>query len=1580
MSDNGSRRPRNTNPDRDRLVRQNSVLNSDPLNPADSENDGRIGPSYSIEGEFTSTGILPRDERSNAAAIADEIINDEESARGLSEDEFLFRIVNNSPGPAPHYFAEQNHNIYHLSTVVYIQGVDVSRWLVGNMSYNEGINDNPTTVTFTLDNTFNRFTLTPENFSNQWRLAKDEKYSEWEKKQIYDFKSQSNVNPADTLSGGLRFPLEHYGSIFHFMDPIRIWIRNPAAGYEADEWIPKFTGYIVSKSRTSEYIDSSSTISIVAQDIRMRMSKMRVNDNTVLAILPGEAITSAASPFDSSFFGPVNVQEDRGFFKDLTVSSSRYENPWVNLNLPQLIQALTFAENAQDVINEANSPRDIEQLRNRKNELENELSRLPPGSDEALSVQSQLSAVNSRLNTYDRDVSQNRADRARSEGRSGNTRDRALSVESIQLREGGSRLGGMTRGLFPSSSESTRLPEDTQDRRNFLEDWYSLCFFGTPVREILDNEGRTGNLVLGRANHRYWTLSEVRSAGALTKTDHAWRPDAQMVHLIEPSSGSPGDPIFRNVSVLKSSLSNSRNWTNRLQLLVDACETIDYRFWVTGCGDLVFEFPQYDFLPSDYGSWSGVLTIDGHLLHDSFDNETKNMTTVVVATGSFTGLANIPNPTSAELFAPSKLAVGVWSAALVARHGINVEVVSFPQISTTEDGLGRLRQLATLHFQKLLALADRYDADIIFRPWLLPNKPVFFKRAARYALIDEIQNSVPVNTGNLGGGNPSTSLSLTYSRGIDPFGIPRYITGGPSQAVFFGQREGTSVVTQIERRARIIAESIDRFNRGEALTTRAFAELREELGGFLPLGNDVFNVIDVPLNIEDIESGAIEGDIQSVQQSIFSAQNAIRETLANPNLTESDALEQVNRLRGVLISLADRLEQLGVDSIPLVDGSVGTLPWHGGSGVRDTEYIPPSDRSRDVSQPDELGGCVLDNYRFSSPLGKAQSSVYRRLVRTSSQQETRSLTGDTDPQEEVQPSGRFPRNILKVNDQSNFAIFPVGTGERVYAIADGIVREVDFDSNRIVIDHNDGFVSLYNGISPEVSERQEVKRNEIVGSTTSFGVNEYGCPVLEFRLGTYTGDSSRLNEDEVIGYIKGKYSESRLPLTGRDALWLARSCIGEEYAASRAGNLGDRAARARAIIICYLQRMAYLNDARLRSRPQKSPLTLYEHVVGNPGSSGHSQPVAVQWVGRGDPSLVQRREIIRSLEWENIDPNLRNMIIGFFRGDEPLQLPEPGIIDFADESTTQSALERRASESQWQRFQFPPSRNWFMSNKASRDSERGSTPWVTITPSDGLDLVANWYNPTNGPSERMPGVPNRLYETPRDTSGSPPQGKAVVIGDSYTEPAGYVFNMYSRIADALGFGDGLIPVGVRSTGLLESRGNKSWLNSPLRESIVERIDEADLVLVHLGNNDPQHSPELIERFNQLLLDANAGRVIWLAPTYRPDGNQNIARRALSMRAALNSASVISVPGLNETPRRDLSNDLVHLNPSSNGPNRWGDRTIEGLRPFFNTQESRDSDITRRTISTEWNEAIPPEECPPDRQRRLQQPESRSRYE
>lgn len=118
-------------------------------------------------------------------------------------------------------------------------------------------------------------------------------------------------------------------------------------------------------------------------------------------------------------------------------------------------------------------------------------------------------------------------------------------------------------------------------------------------------------------------------------------------------------------------------------------------------------------------------------------------------------------------------------------------------------------------------------------------------------------------------------------------------------------------------------------------------------------------------------------------------------------------------------------------------------------------------------------------------------------------------------------------------------------------------------------------------------------------------------------------------------------------LTDEDALWMARSIVGE--------SVRD----ASAVASTMLRRLAYVSDRQGR----RVWGSLTELLIGTDSTRGYSQPVSIYWRERGTAAQQARRASIRSLGWEEIPASVRATVTRLFTG-APLAVP--GAIHFAD--------------------------------------------------------------------------------------------------------------------------------------------------------------------------------------------------------------------------------------------------------------------------------------------------------------------------
>ncbi len=953
-------------------------------NPQDPQKDSAktnvVAPD-SVEKTPNAVGELPSDERALTQQEAESYL-DEQNTAVIPNGGFDALIEDLSSGTkseliayAPHYFKEMKEQDFYHEAIIYIQGVDVSPWLQGSIRFVDRLNENPSQCIFTLNNAGNRFILTPENLKGEWRTAKGEDYDESAKKELYDFKADIGNNPIDPISGGRRWPLNHYGTVFHKYDDIRVWVRNPASTSDisdpsSHEWMPRFAGYIISKTLSDDNINNSSEITIICEDIRCRMREMRINTNTVFYVYPGEVVNNAGSDYLAKQYpGPANEFLNKSFFQDLTVRGI-YDNPWSDLTLRELVKALTFAKSAQNIIN-ASVEKKKSKLKIKTNKLKTELDNLrQTGADKEQIAEVQrdyiaakrelvyLDQVSGKL--YSTPKNKTGTDIKSIPGTERINKTTTIKENNADSLGQKSRMGSFQQGLFPihTGQEITTIPSgntksEIDDRKTFLQDWHSMITFGQPTRNYTDESFSASVGVSGSAKNygarngtlnypgpkRYWSELEVRAAGRLTKSDHAWRVDAQAVHMMEPSAGTTGESMWKELKIIDgSNVAGNRQWLNRLNLIADACNVLDYRFYVSGCGDLVFEPPMYDFSPSDFGTWKNVFEYNHHTLGETLDEERNQIKTVVVATGSYTGLKNVVESEGITNYIPKY--VVVWSPMLVARFGMQVEVLNYPCIRS----LKRLKQLAYLYFQKMIGLADVYDIQTVYRPWPALNRPIYNKYKARFALVSEFSHTLPVTQT---AGDPQSQLALSYTRPLDEAGIPRYLTGGAAQAVFFGEVSGNaSIAETIAKRAQSLRDAISKIQRNkESLTSFELAKIREVFGGFLPLGQDVYNVIkllEAESSAKNVDGSTEEENLKKLDEN---RKNLEAWKLQN-EIIDSATPKEIDPLLEIIDTNIQTLKDYGV-KVKKSNGDVNA----GQSGVYDIYMDNDTDEDENAPEP-----------------------------------------------------------------------------------------------------------------------------------------------------------------------------------------------------------------------------------------------------------------------------------------------------------------------------------------------------------------------------------------------------------------------------------------------------------------------------------------------------------------------------------------------------------------------------------------------------------------------------------------------------
>jgi len=618
-------------------------------------------------------------------------------------------------------FSEKNQVLSH-DFLLYIQGVDVSAYVQGSISWSIVGLGGENQLNCTLDNAHDRWVITDANVKGNWRNTKDVEFSEREKHELYKFKQNSDINPIDyATTGEPRWSLVAGRVILHKYDPIRLFVQDPYG----HGWMPAFTGYMIRAEVSDDWVTGLSNVTISASDIRERMQHMRVQLNPV-AGMDGHARLEP-------------IFENAGDFSDLlrklgtTNEGGAFNDRYAKLKYEDVVATLITGENAS-------------YSENRR-------------------AQSAVGSFSIGGTFY------------------------------IEPQAGGKFTTWFLDEMSPdtTSSSGSSLPAKGNASLEYL---HRIMLFGRVKGELVGYNSDSGKSENVEVDADFWSKKNCQIVGKETKTGGVFTPSSCELFFLLPKGGTPWSSI---VEVAIDSLSGQRTWGNRTDLLREYTENVGYSWTVTPFGDMVFEFNQYDFLPSFYGSnFSAVYRYDDHLVQDSFGDEVGSPPAAVVVVGGYdyrlgggagdAHAANIPR-------------AWVKSNIIAARFGTNIETITFP---FTED-LDQLCLMAALHYGRKLAEANELSFSGVYRPYLLPNRPVEVVPRKRMATIMSVNHTLNINE------DASTEVDVQYVRHKDKFGNYRLLTGsvqGPVSYVNYGGLIASSASTEQEIKDAFLSKSL----------------------------------------------------------------------------------------------------------------------------------------------------------------------------------------------------------------------------------------------------------------------------------------------------------------------------------------------------------------------------------------------------------------------------------------------------------------------------------------------------------------------------------------------------------------------------------------------------------------------------------------------------------------------------------------------------------------------------------------------------------------------------------------------------
>lgn len=322
-------------------------------------------------------------------------------------------------------------------------------------------------------------------------------------------------------------------------------------------------------------------------------------------------------------------------------------------------------------------------------------------------------------------------------------------------------FGGLWFGYYYmyDTALAADVDEDTPNpkRAEFMNAWNRLTVFGM--------------------TKDYLSWDEMQTQGLETKVGGAFSALNTYVHMLVPSGGNQVTNLMDKQMI--DQMGVQREYMSVGEVIEQVCERIDYKYSVTGAGDIVFEFPMYDFTAQDQGDeFKAVYSVSDSVISDSINDEANsNPITSLKVVGGLTdqlqGIQGINDTIRAY-----KYTVYIMHDLLAARYGYAEEEYQVPFVTngpnnqqSDQDYQRVLAMFGCFEFIKRLTEMSAMSVSAAYNPFARCNRPYYYNYGRRLAVTTSIQNTLSLFQ------NASTTVDSKYVRRIHD------ITG---QVVAFG--------------------------------------------------------------------------------------------------------------------------------------------------------------------------------------------------------------------------------------------------------------------------------------------------------------------------------------------------------------------------------------------------------------------------------------------------------------------------------------------------------------------------------------------------------------------------------------------------------------------------------------------------------------------------------------------------------------------------------------------------------------------------------------------------------------------------
>lgn len=564
----------------------------------------------------------------------------------------------------PFKFTEQKNQNYYHNLKIFIMGVDVTPWLTSDINVSYSINGGINIASFTLSNQQNAFVLTKENLVGKGTFRMTNPYSpsgEYSELAKYQIWSLKNAKDSKNPNGrNLQHDVNTYGPIV-------------GSGSQVGSVLPD------SKDNAKATASSTYRYPFIPQSLVFhKFDHVRIFAKNPLTISNNEWYCVYTGFLDQ-----------KPYTEDLVTGLSTIKISCQDIRYA--MQRMRTQNNPAASVGNGNAA----QFSNGSSVKDsptagyfNDLVSPTFNISHVLGGLSFKESVNFLIL-----------------GKSGGERMGLASAEVGSPTSTGKIISLNAVGEFTPGTDWKYDPA-ASDRKEKLEQWNNLILFGVPTD-----------------SPSFMTYAQMLKMGQETHewgTESVWKG---MVHFLYPSDGAP------NLNLVEASVKEGRvvdkiQWSSRLELILNICENIDYIMYVSPLGDIIFEFPMWDFSPADFGPYESLYKFRHHIIDRSTNDEGGDAVSALIInsdklnpeTRNAAQGGNVPG-----VAADIQLTRTIYSNPLASRIGVQVKTIYKPGI-TNPDALTRL---GLIEFAKASADYNKFSFRAQYRPFLGVNRPIY---------------------------------------------------------------------------------------------------------------------------------------------------------------------------------------------------------------------------------------------------------------------------------------------------------------------------------------------------------------------------------------------------------------------------------------------------------------------------------------------------------------------------------------------------------------------------------------------------------------------------------------------------------------------------------------------------------------------------------------------------------------------------------------------------------------------------------------------------------------------------------------